>query len=112
LTSVDTPKQIGIKQIVVGIIPIHNYINNLCYNCDTMVSVHITAELHAELKAESKRKKVALSQLIGQIRLERERLRELAANIQYLKVDDEFGVISDMTDELIKVKCVARLKLE
>jgi len=50
--------------------------------------------------------------LIGQIRLERERLRELAANIQYLKVNDEFGVISDMTDELIKVKCVARLKLE
>jgi predicted DNA-binding ribbon-helix-helix protein len=77
-----------------------------------MVTIHITAELHAELKAESKRKNMPISQLIGQIRLERERLKELAANIQYLKVDDEFGVVSDITNELIKVKCVERLKLD
>jgi len=77
-----------------------------------MVSVHIQAELHAELRDEARRKKMPISQLIGQIRLERERLRELAANIQYLKINEEFGVVSDMTDELIKLKCVERLKLD
>lgn len=77
-----------------------------------MKTVMVTHQLHSELKLEAQRTGKSLGDVIGQIRLERERLRELAINLQDLVPNGRFSVVSDATNEVIVLACVRRDSLD
>ena len=91
------------------IIPTDNYLNSLFHKSHIMKSVLLPEPLHAEIKAEAERLGRSLGYVIGQHRLERTRLAEMATNLKQLPRGGIFTLLTE-DDQAVVLQCVRRYK--